>query len=135
MYRSTHGPIRKPAKWSQIINPLWLMSDDERNKNYTWFGIRPIGWFRWFLRNPCTNLFTVVLGISHRTRMVYFVKGEGWTYVDGLNYGYSVAAESALKLPFISYRGKRFECMAGWKTSGGVDIQFRRANSPNAAAY
>lgn len=57
----------------------------------------------------------------------------GWTYAStGWNYGWTQAVGSPLRLPFVSYRGSRIECMVGWKTSGAFDLQCRRANSPNA---
>lgn len=118
---------RHAPTWRQILNPVWLLSDE----------LRPAGWpwLLWFLRNPAVNLLAVVLGICHREREVVWRRGPGWTYVPvgGLNYGWSRPLGAWLWRPFISYRGTRFEVAAGWKTSGALTLlDVRRANSPNA---
>jgi hypothetical protein len=118
------GPNRLPPRWFQILNPVWLASDAERNHNWTWR--------KWFLRNPFCNLFMVVIGIAHKPRTCAWTVSP-WTYADrGWNLGYVQADNSWIKMPFISYRGRRFECSIGWKTSGGFTAAARRANSPNA---
>ena len=119
-----HGPNRRAPTWAQVLNPFWLASDDERNRAWPWL--------LWFCINPFCNLLSVVLGISHRTRTICVAKGDGWTYTPGWNWGWSMAEESRLRLPFISYRGRWFECMIGWKTSGALGTSFRKANARNA---
>jgi hypothetical protein len=108
-----------------VLNPVWLASDEHRN--LTW------PWFLWFLINPCANLLSVVLGVSHRTRTVTWARGEGWTYTDGWNWGWTVTLESKLRLPFVSYRGRYVEWSVGWKTSGAVGLTFRKARAKNTA--
>lgn len=116
---------RHAPTWRQILNPVWLLSDE----------LRPAGWSwpRWFLRNPASNLFSVVLGICHKSRVVSWARGSGWTYVKGFNWGWSVPVGGCLPRPFVSFRGRWVECMTGWKTSGALTLlDMRRAGSPNA---
>lgn len=141
-------PNRIAPKWRQVLDPIWHLSDDQREMAWPlaptawwlcwWRGllmVPGVRWLCWFIRNPACNFFSVIIGIAHRSRTVYVAKGDGWTYTNGLNYGWIKADESNLKLPFFSYRGKYIELMLGWKTSGGfAAFPFRRANSkgPNA---
>ena len=118
------GPNRLPPTWRQILNPIWLMSDTERNMAWPWW--------RWFLRNPFCNFYQVVIGIAHKPRMCAWLRSP-WTFAEkGWNLGYIQADGSWLKLPFISHRGTCVEWCAGWMTAGGFAMTIRRANSPNA---
>lgn len=131
MYHDRRAPNRPAPTWRQVLNPIWLASDIERNMAF-W-------WINWFRINPFCNLMSVVLGISHRSRTVYVSAGDGWTYVDGWNRGWIKADESGLVLPFRSYRGRflwwHIECMAGWHTSGRLGLTFRTANAQNPGPH
>lgn len=147
------APNRKPATLHQKINIFWLASDEERNPQWpqitglNWLLALPgPRWLLWFLRNPFCNLASVVIGICHRDRTVCYARGSGWTFVDGLNYGYSRADGSKIKLPFVSYRGlfgfrvpfspwrfRGFEVKLGWETNGALSTgTLRMANAENA---
>ena len=121
------GPIegRVAATSQQRLSLSWLAGDVQRNPAYSAF--------RWFFTNPFCNYLSVVVGISHLPRTVYYAKGEGWTYVDGLNWGYSIAEGNVQKLRFVSYRGCWLEGMLGWKTSGALGITLRVARARNLA--
>lgn len=148
MIRDVRQPNRTAPTWRQIVNPLWLLSDDLRNPAWPrsptvwwlfWWSlllrIPGARWACWFSRNPAANLCAVVLGLCHRRREVVWRSGPGWTFVPvgGINYGWSIPIGGRLPRPFISYRGARFEIASGWKTSGALSLlSVRRANSPNA---
>lgn len=114
-----------PGRFSPTIaqrrSLRWLAGDDLRNP--------AVPAWRWFLINPCCNFLSVVVGISHLARTVNYARGDGWTFVDGFNWGYSVADGCTRKRRFLSYRGRFFECMIGTKTSGAVGMSFRIANA------
>lgn len=117
------APNRKPATLWQALNPVWWASDEKRNKKWSWW--------RWFVRNHFTNFLSVIVGVCHETRECFY-SSSGWTYaVTGWNYGYTKVRHYPL-LPFVSHRGTKWEWCIGWMTSGKLDIEFRRANSPNA---
>jgi hypothetical protein len=119
------GPNRAPATFLQAINPVWWLGDVERNPNWS-------RW-QWFLRNPLCNFHAVIIGVADCFRTVYWSKSP-WSFAPdgGWNYGYTIIDGGCIPLPFISWRGKRIECMIGWKTSGFFGYALRRANSPNA---
>ena len=118
------APNRPSPPVSHVLNPVWLLSDDERNMKWPWW--------RWFLRNPATNFYAVVLGVADCHRTVYWYRSP-WSYADsGLNYGYTIIDGGFILLPFVSWRGRWVEGMIGWQTSGFFSASLRRANSPNA---
>ena len=114
---------RYAATPAQRRSLSWLAGDVERNPAYSSF--------RWFFTNPFCNLCSVVIGISHLPRTVYVARGDGHTYTDGWNWGYSVADGTTKKLWFISHRGRFVEWSAGWKTSGAFGGAFRIARAKN----
>jgi hypothetical protein len=116
-------PNRRPPTFLQRINPLWWMGDAHRPAS--------AGRIAWFLRNPFANFFAVIVGVSHRHRVVHYAKGPGWTYSTlGWNWGYTVPITGCMPRPFVSYRGHWVEIAAGWKTSGAfTPLQIRMANS------
>jgi hypothetical protein len=117
------APNRRAPTTRDRWSLLWWASDDERNPAWSWG--------RWFLINPFCNFLSCIIGIAHRGRYIYVARGVGWTYTDGLNWGYSVAHDGWLKRPFVSYRGSWVECCAGWKTSGGFGIALRKSGARN----
>lgn len=137
------APIRQPAQAAQRTDVAWLLGDVEANRRWSWL--------RWLWRNPATNLMAVVLGVSHRHRLVVSTTSP-WTFVPGggWNWAFTCADGCLLPRPLISYRGRwplgwinRFvpripaeiEVAIGWKTSGDLTLlTVRRAYSPNAEA-
>jgi hypothetical protein len=122
------GPNRNPPTFLQRINPLWWMGDVERNPNWSRL--------QWFLRNPFCNFHNVIIGIAHKHRVVYCSKSP-WTFHPdgGWNYGYCMPIGGWFRRPFISYRGRWFEAMIGWKTSGAFGYSLRRPYAPNATEH
>jgi hypothetical protein len=122
MFSDRRTPNRQAPSWWQRINPLFWLGDTER----------PIGKsaFLWFFRNPCCNFNAVIIGVSHKHRTCYYAKGDGWTYASrGWNYGYTKIDGCPIPLPFVSYRGERWERMLGWKTSGAFGYAWRVTNA------
>jgi hypothetical protein len=115
------APTRRAPTLAQRLNPLWWACDDEMPAGHSALG--------WFLRNPCCNLLSTVLGIAHHARIVYVARGAGWTFTDGINYGYSYVVAGWLPLPFASFRALGLEGMIGWKTSGGLGMSLRVGNA------
>jgi hypothetical protein len=111
MFHDLRAPNRIAPTSTQRINPLWWLGDAHRPASKGVVG--------WFFRNPCANLFAVIIGITHRTRLVAYARGDGYTYAEaGWNWGWSVPFRGWLPRPFISWRGERIELAIGWKTSG-----------------
>jgi len=122
MQSDLRAPNRPAPTLAQRLNPLWWMLDTEKPTNWSTLA--------WFVRNPFCNFFSVIVGISHKTRLVHVARGTGWTFVGGINYGYSTAIDGWLPRPFVSYRGCGIECCIGWMTSGGyAPGTFRVANA------
>jgi hypothetical protein len=138
MLHDLRQPNRDPPTLYQRINPLWWMGDVKRDAQWpqVWWlnwllGVPGVRLACWTFRNPCANLFAVIIGISHRSRTVHYANGPGWTYSTfGWNWGYSVPHTGIVPRPFVSYRGRWIELAAGWKTSGAfTPMQLRIANS------
>lgn len=121
MLSDLRAPNRPVPTFAQRVNPLWWMGDVERPAHQSVLG--------WFLRNPCCNFLSVVVGIAHRERTVTVARGIGWTFTRGANWGWSVPMGGAIPLPFVSFRAIGLEGMAGWKTSGGLGMSLRIANA------
>jgi hypothetical protein len=118
-----------------MLNPIWWAGDIARPLPEYEHGklVRGWTWLPWFWRNPFCNFKSVIIGIAHKVRTVYWKRGDGWTYAPcGWNFGWSRAARSFMSLPFVSHRGSRIEWMIGWETNGAFSIDLRQANSPNA---
>jgi hypothetical protein len=116
--------VLPPPKWYQIINPIWLASDQERNPNWSWW--------QTFKRNWFANFKDTVIGVAHHKR--YFVNtmnGENFP-PKGFGFGWVIADGCWLPRPWICYRGSRWEFGFGWKSHGGFGAPFRPANTPNA---
>jgi hypothetical protein len=116
------APNRRAPTPAQRLSPLWWLCDDEMPAGHSTLG--------WFLRNPCCNFLSCVVGIAHRYRNVYVARGTGWTFCDGINWGYSSPDDSIfMVLPFVSFRSLGMEGMIGWKTSGGLGMSLRVGNA------
>ena len=115
---------RRPATLWQWLNPVWWLSDEERNPAWPWW--------RWWLRNPFANLWAVIVGVQHLPRVVVTTypgnfAARGWVFA------WTLADGRWLPLPYASFRCRWFEWACGWKTHGGFSpITLRRANAPNA---
>jgi hypothetical protein len=110
--------------WRERINPLWWLSDQERNPAWPWL--------KWFLRNPCANLFGTIIGVSHHKRW-YVSTMDGSNFpLQGWGMAWVIADACLIPRPWIAWRGRNHEFGAGWKSHGGFGINWRRANSTNA---
>ena len=114
------------SKWyDHWLNPI-------ANYNEPWppAGFKPhiVGWRRklvWWVRNPLHNFFFYWVGVKGRVTLF-----EGEFLTAGVRLGWTHTKR--LRLPVLSYRGKRVECYIGWRRHGGFGIALRVANSKNA---
>lgn len=122
------GPNRTTPFWWQKINPIYWISDEERNPDWPWLA--------WWWRNPLGNLNAVIIGVADKHR--HWISKEGFiNFADnGWQYAWTFVDGSWWPRWYISYRNKYIEVAQGWKTHGGFTfITLRRANSPNAGNY
>lgn len=117
-------PIRPAQKW----NPLWSLKNADDPDPPEWY--RPGKANRrvlWQTRNPMHNFTHYVIGVTDKdtTRTgkhpsEVFAPGGGW------NWAYT--KHRWLRLPFISYAGKRSRFYLGWRESGnfGGKLNFKR---------
>jgi hypothetical protein len=106
------------------INPLWWCRNLDHMQAPDWH--RPGKKFRgitWFTRNSFNNLTFYVVGIADKEHVRSGKYPESiWNPNGGWNY--SVAEYKHLRLPMISYRGKRIDFYFGWRTRGNFGIKF-----------
>ena len=124
--------------WRKKINPVWWLMNGE-----TWTA--PITNndapyipevtnqlhrdFYWWCRNPAANFFEYVVGICDRT---FTVTGPApamqttWYDSNPREYGWKWAVLSCswVRLPFVSYSGKRVLWYLGWRPGGGLGFKF-----------
>lgn len=120
-----------PISWKKKINPLWWFGNyndpvDRVNQDGT--EVRPTfypgkpHWFRammWGLRNPLHNFCFFVIGLEDRTYLIN--DGQIWPKKD---------RKWNVRLPFISYRGKKWEFYFGWRKGQTFGINFTKSNTP-----
>jgi len=109
----------------QKLNPIWWVKNADTPTAPDWY--RPdkhCRTFMWHVRNPCHNFARYVVGVSDKP----FVRAG--RYPDRIGnpnggWNYAVIKRKRLRLPFVSYQGKRFECYLGWRTGGDFGIAMR----------
>lgn len=119
-----------PLSWKKKINPLWWfgnyndpvdrVNQDGSPAHGTFYPDKP-HWFRammWGLRNPLHNFMFFVIGLSDRKHLIndgqiWPAKGQKWN----------------IRLPFISYRGKKWEWYIGWRNGSTFGVNFTKANT------
>ena len=110
--------------WYKKINPLWWFcnsNDSITSDNHPLFHPTKPLWIRkilWGIRNPLHNLFFFVIGLSDQPDVVNYSgqwpkEGQKWNII----------------LPFISYKGKKWEYYFGWRKGICLGAAFRRVNS------
>ena len=119
-------PIRTAQKW----NPAWSLANADDPEPPAWY--RPDSPNRrrlWQTRNPMHNFTHYVIGVTDKdtTRTgkypsEVFAPGGGW------NWAYT--RHGWLRLPFVSYAGKRSRFYLGWRESGnfGGKLNFKRTD-------
>jgi hypothetical protein len=119
-----------PISWRRKINPFWWIGnfndpvngvDPNGKPKHTDFHPKKPLWVRkflWACRNPLHNFFFFVIGFEDRKGIVNL--GNQWP---GAGQKWNII------LPFISYRGTKWEFYIGWREGVRVGAAFRRANS------
>jgi hypothetical protein len=125
------GRRRKPAY--KKLNPIWCFGNEDEEQLPDWyqpiwpFWRRRLYWY--YFRNPLQNFRAYVLGVNDRN---YEVIGRPPVMTvqrndlrpDERGWQWSVIKLSALRLPFISYSGKKVVWYIGWQPSGFFGAKF-----------
>jgi hypothetical protein len=116
--------------WYKKINPIWWLGNandavDSFNEDGTpshpnFHPTKPL-WIRkilWACRNPFHNLFFFVIGLEDHTEVVNYGKmfpqpPQKWNII----------------LPWICYKGKKWEWYAGWRTGTSLGFAFRNRDA------
>ena len=119
--------------WYKKINPLWWVGNaldpvdklnpDGTPKHPTIGAGKPL-WIRkilWAIRNPLSNFMKYVIGFEDRPEIVN--PGKMWP-IDGQKWN--------IVMPFIAYRGKKYEWYIGWRAGRSFGAAFRGSNSKPA---
>src|SRR5215475_4724209 len=129
--RPITGRTRKPL--SKKLNPIWWFQNDDEEQTGPWYKPEWPQWrrdFYWnFLRNPLQNFRCYVVGVQDRN---YSVWGRAPVMTVQRNdlqppesgFQWCVLAIGLLRLPFVSYSGRRVVWYAGWQPSGFFGAKF-----------
>jgi hypothetical protein len=121
----------KPYPWYKKINPLWWFGNandpvdrvnaDGSPAHPKIAPGKPLWWRKvvWAFRNPLHNFCFFVIGLSDRRYLIN--DGEIWPN-EGQKWN--------IRLPFISYRGKKWEWYIGWRNGRNFGLNFTKANTP-----
>jgi hypothetical protein len=125
---------RTPRPWYLKINPLWwfLNDDEQRVEDAPWYQPEWPNWLRqvvWNIRNPLQNFRAYVIGVSDRN---YEVAGRAPVMTVQRNdlvppergFQWCVIRLGLLRLPFVSYSGKRVVWYVGHQPSGFWGVKF-----------
>ena len=120
--------------WYKKINPLWWFGNANDpvdgiewlnglpKPNHPGFHPEKPLWIRkilWGIRNPLHNLFFFVIGLEDQKGLVNaFI--EQWP---------GFAQKWNIILPFICYKGSKWEWYAGWRHGTCLGFAFRHANA------
>lgn len=124
--RSFTDRVLKKKKWRVW---WWFMNDDDPTPDDWYMPGRP-QWWRivcWYCRNPLSNFFKYVVGVKDRNFTIRGTYPVNWaTMADvGLRgWKWSVISLSWLRLPFVSYAGKKWLFYLGWRYEGGLGFKF-----------
>lgn len=118
---------------SKKLNPLWWFKNDSEQKlndgTTDWYMPGKPEWLRrvaWEFRNPLQNFRAFVVGVKDKEFETVVVKGNPDPTVIQRNdvgeLGYQITylkLKSGVRLPFVSYSGKKFVWYVGWQPSEG----------------
>jgi hypothetical protein len=124
---------RRPKPLFKKINPIWWFGNDDEEQLPHWY--RP-SWPNWrrrlywyFFRNPLQNFRAYVVGVNDRNYDVVGRIPVMCVQRNDLNpvetgWQWSVIKLAALRLPFVSYSGKKVVWYIGWQPSGFFGAKF-----------
>lgn len=128
------GRVKKPL-WKKL-NPLWwFFNEGEPLPPVDYLPGNPLRVVLWYVRNPFQNFGQYVLGVYDRNYTVYGtspVLATTWHDVhpkDRLGFKWSVIRLGWLRLPFVSYTGKKVVWYLGWQWWGFFGAKFNVLNS------
>jgi hypothetical protein len=116
--------------FSLKLNPIWWLKNDDEQKlddgTTDWYRPGQPQWLRrlaWELRNPFQNLRAYVLGVQDRNYTVIGRHPVLTVQRDDLHppnrgWQWCVIKLGVLRLPFVSYSGRRSVLQLGWQPSG-----------------
>jgi hypothetical protein len=125
------GVVRHTAKppqgGTQKWNPIWWFGNADDPQPPDWY--RPGSRGRatlWQLRNPLHNFTFYVIGVADEDFLRYgsepgdvFSRDGGWNW--------AVIQRGWLRLPFVSYQGRRVQFYALWRERGNFGLKLNRA--------
>ncbi len=122
--------------WYRKINPIWWLLNDGEPWPPDWQLPGKPYWLRvisWYLRNPLENFSNYIIGVSDRNYTAIGtppIMVTAWNDVGKTGWKYSVIHLGALRLPFVSYVGKRWMFYLGWQVGGFMGVKINLLNSP-----
>ena len=137
-------PPYKPGAWHSVVhtppadlphigsldkaNPAWWAKNLEDPKPPDWYLPKgKLRKFRWFLRNPFHNFDYYVIGVADKT-MVRSGKHPQDVGNPNGGWNYAVTKYKRLRLPFLSFQGRKIEGYIGWGTGGNFGIALRKSH-------
>ena len=114
--------------WRKKLNILWWFKNDEDPAPPPWYSGTLL---MWYLRNPLHNFASYVIGVKDRDYSVTanFPYGPNVPSDIGQTGWWRSIIDLPIKLPYVSYSGKRIEFYAGWQPIGVFGIRFTIINS------
>ncbi len=117
-----------PPGGTQKWNPVWWFGNADDPEPPEWY--RPKSPFRctqWQLRNPCHNLTFYVIGVKD-SDFVRWGDDPASVFRNDGGWNWCIIQKGWLRLPFVSYEGKRMKFYALWREHGnfGLKLNFKR---------
>jgi hypothetical protein len=109
--------------WYKKLNPVWWVGNDDDPP--------PIGYteWGWFLRNPFHNFYFYVIGVADQPDRTWWASYSTVTTFPPKGFGYAFTNRV---LPYLAYRGPKYEGYIGWRPSGAFGMAFRSSHSRSA---
>ena len=112
-----------PPGGTQKWNPVWWLGNADDPVPPDWY--RPGQGMRgalWQLRNPLHNFTFYVIGM-HDKDFVRRGKAPGAVFHPGGGWNWAVIEKGWMRLPFVSYEGRRIRCYALWREKGNFGLK------------
>lgn len=119
-----------PSGGTQKWNPVWWLGNADDRAPPAWYrpsAGRKLRAAQWQMRNPMHNFTFYVIGVADQNFIRYgrapeavFAPGGGWNW--------AVIQKGWLRLPFVSYEGKKVRFYALWRERGnfGLKVNVRK---------
>lgn len=126
-YMAVAGRVR--ISWLKKIQPWWWFMNDEEPLPPGWYKPDSAEWLRfalWYVRNPLMNFGNYVLGVQDRNYSVIGKSPVGVTDradIGETGWQWSYIRLRWVRLPYISYTGKRILWHVGWMPGGNLSCR------------